>query len=93
MSSDADHAPAARPPANSRAKGNLLSDCAFSSLGRKEGVAHARSHAALTLGQVVAYDLPRSHDFIDFIVVALAVLAPTFAAILLWNARVHRATR
>jgi lysylphosphatidylglycerol synthetase-like protein (DUF2156 family) len=49
--------------------------------------------AVLTLGQVVAYDLPRSHDFIDFIVVALAVLAPTFAAILLWNARVHRATR
>jgi len=48
--------------------------------------------AALTLGQVIAYDLPRSHHVLDFIVVTLAVLAPTLAAVLLWNARVHRAS-
>ena len=46
--------------------------------------------AALTLGQVIAYDLPRERGPLDIIVTVVAVLAPTLAAILLWNARVHR---
>jgi phosphatidylglycerol lysyltransferase len=48
--------------------------------------------AALTLGQAVVYDLPRWHGVVGVIVVAIAITAPLVAAILLWNARVHRAT-
>jgi phosphatidylglycerol lysyltransferase len=47
--------------------------------------------ACVTLAQVIAYDLPRSRGAFDLAVIAIAVLAPTFAAILMWNARVHRA--
>lgn len=47
--------------------------------------------ALVTLGQVVVYDLPRTNSLFDIGVVCVAVLAPTCAAVLLWNARVHRA--
>jgi phosphatidylglycerol lysyltransferase len=46
--------------------------------------------AVVTLGQVIIYDLPRERGPLDIIVVVMAIIAPTVAAILLWNARVHR---
>ena len=46
--------------------------------------------AVLTLGQAIVFDLPRRRDWLDIAVAAIAVCAPTVAAILLWNARVHR---
>ncbi len=48
--------------------------------------------AVVTIGQVVLYDLPKQHSALDIIVVVVAVLAPTVAAFMLWNARAHRAT-
>jgi phosphatidylglycerol lysyltransferase len=47
--------------------------------------------AVLTLAQVLAFELPHTRGLLDAAVLALAVLAPTTAAVLLWNARVHRA--
>jgi phosphatidylglycerol lysyltransferase len=47
--------------------------------------------AAVTLIQAIAYDLPHRRGPLDIAVAAIAVCAPTVAAILLWNARVHRA--
>jgi phosphatidylglycerol lysyltransferase len=47
--------------------------------------------AAVTLAQAIAYDLPRRRGPLDLVIVAIAISAPTIAAILLWNARVHRA--
>jgi phosphatidylglycerol lysyltransferase len=47
--------------------------------------------AGITLAQVIAYDLPRTRGALDIAAIAIAVLAPTFAAVLMWNARVHRA--
>ncbi len=49
------------------------------------------ANAVLTLGQAVLYDLPRRHGPLDLAIAAIAILAPTVAAILLWNARLHRA--
>jgi phosphatidylglycerol lysyltransferase len=46
--------------------------------------------AALTLAQVVAFDLPRQRGAVDVAVCLIAVLAPSAAAVLLWNARAHR---
>jgi len=46
--------------------------------------------AVVTLGQVIVYDLPRRRGLLDIAVTVVAVLAPTIAATLLWNARVHR---
>jgi phosphatidylglycerol lysyltransferase len=46
--------------------------------------------AVLTLGQAIVFDLPRRRGWLDIAVAAIAVCAPTVAAILLWNARVHR---
>jgi phosphatidylglycerol lysyltransferase len=46
--------------------------------------------AALTFAEALVWNLPRSHGFVDDLVLAAAVFAPTIAAILLWNARVHR---
>jgi phosphatidylglycerol lysyltransferase len=48
--------------------------------------------AAVTLAQAIAYDLPRRRGPLDVLVVVIAICAPTIAATLLWNARVHRAT-
>lgn len=46
--------------------------------------------AAVTAVQAVAYDLPRHRGPLEALVLVVAVLAPAFAAILLWNARAHR---
>jgi phosphatidylglycerol lysyltransferase len=48
--------------------------------------------AVLTLGEAIAYNGPRIAELVDAGVVAVAVLAPAFAAVLLWNARVHRSS-
>jgi phosphatidylglycerol lysyltransferase len=45
--------------------------------------------AVVTLGQAIVYDLPRRRGPLD-IVSIVAILAPTLAAVLLWNARLHR---
>ena len=45
--------------------------------------------AVVTLVQAIAYDLPRRRGTLDLIVAAVAIAAPTVAAILLWNARIH----
>ncbi|HEU0029157.1 MAG TPA: DUF2156 domain-containing protein [Kofleriaceae bacterium] len=46
--------------------------------------------AAITLVQAIVYDLPRRTGVLDILVVLVAVLAPTLAALMLWNARAHR---
>jgi phosphatidylglycerol lysyltransferase len=46
--------------------------------------------AVLTLGQAIAYDLPRRDGPLDAVVVVIAIAAPTVASVLLWNARAHR---
>jgi phosphatidylglycerol lysyltransferase len=47
--------------------------------------------AALTFVQAVAFDRSREHGALGLVVICVAVLAPTLAAVLLWNARAHRA--
>jgi phosphatidylglycerol lysyltransferase len=47
--------------------------------------------AVLTLGQAIVYDLPRRDGPLDVAIAVIAICAPTVAAILLWNARGHRA--
>lgn len=47
--------------------------------------------AVLTLVQAITYDLPRRRGPFDLVVLTIAIGAPTIAAILLWNARGHRA--
>jgi phosphatidylglycerol lysyltransferase len=47
--------------------------------------------AVLTLVQAITYDLPRRRGPFDLVVIAIAIGAPAIAAILLWNARGHRA--
>jgi phosphatidylglycerol lysyltransferase len=46
--------------------------------------------AFATILQAILYDLPRRTGALDVVVNAIAMLAPTIAAILLWNARAHR---
>lgn len=48
--------------------------------------------AVVTLVQAIVFDVPRRRGVLDLAVVAVAISAPTIAATLLWNARVHRAT-
>jgi len=45
--------------------------------------------AVVTLAQAVVFDAPRAHG-LDWLVITVAVLAPTCASVLLWNARNHR---
>ncbi len=47
--------------------------------------------AVLTLAQAIVYDLPRRRGPLDVVVTIIAVAAPALAAVLLWNARGHRA--
>jgi phosphatidylglycerol lysyltransferase len=47
--------------------------------------------AVVTTAQVLAYDVPRLRSPLEGVVVTVAVLAPTFASVLLWNARARRA--
>jgi phosphatidylglycerol lysyltransferase len=49
--------------------------------------------AIVTLIQAVGYDLPRHPAPFDWVIMLVAVLAPTFAAILLWSGRAHRRAR
>ena len=46
--------------------------------------------AVVTLGEALVFNAPRIHSVVDALVVMTAVAAPSFAAVLLWNARVHR---
>ncbi len=48
--------------------------------------------AVATLIQAIAYDLPRRRGIADTLVIAIAILAPSIAALMLWNARSHRAS-
>ncbi len=47
--------------------------------------------AVLTLAQATFYNLPRARNMLDVVVIAIACLAPTLAAVTLWGA-VARAT-
>jgi phosphatidylglycerol lysyltransferase len=47
--------------------------------------------AVVTLIQILAFDGPEERGWLDLVVMAGAVAAPTAAAIMLWNARAHRA--
>ena len=46
--------------------------------------------AAITLIHAIVYNLPRRDGPLDLFVLVTAVLAPTIAALMLWNARGHR---
>jgi phosphatidylglycerol lysyltransferase len=46
--------------------------------------------AAATLVEALAFNARHIATWFDIVVVTIAILAPTFAAVLLWNARVHR---
>lgn len=46
--------------------------------------------AVVTMIQALVFDLPRRRGPFDVVVVAVAMLAPTVAAVLLWNARASR---
>ena len=46
--------------------------------------------AAVTLVQAVAFDWPRHKNPLGAAVIVVAVVAPTFAAALLWSGRAHR---
>ena len=48
--------------------------------------------AVLTLGEALAYNVPHRRGAFDFVVIAIAIAAPTFASIVLWNARARAAT-
>jgi len=43
--------------------------------------------AVITLGEAVLYNVPHRQGLLDAVVIAVAIAAPTFAAIVLWNAR------
>ena len=47
--------------------------------------------AIVTTVQAIGYDLPRRTGVLDLVVIIVAMLAPMAAALLLWNARAHRA--
>jgi hypothetical protein len=53
-------------------------------------VAAVTLDVAVTLAQALAYNVPLLRGPLDALVVAVALLAPTFACILLRNARAHR---
>lgn len=46
--------------------------------------------AVLTLGQAILFNVPNRAGPFDFVVIGVAVLAPTIAAIVMWTARYHR---
>ena len=47
--------------------------------------------AVVTIVQAIAFDFPHRRGVVDIIVIVVAMLAPSVAALLLWNARAHRA--
>jgi phosphatidylglycerol lysyltransferase len=48
--------------------------------------------AVTTLGEALFYNVPHRRGALDFVVIAIAIAAPTFASIVLWNARARAAT-
>ena len=46
--------------------------------------------ATLTLVEALVYNVPRARSWVDWAVMAMAVGAPSLAAVVLWNARAHR---
>jgi len=71
---------------------------ALFSLGRRwrHGLATAlaaavTADAGITIVQAAAYNVPHRTGPSDLAVIAIAVAAPTIAAVLLWKARAHRA--
>ena len=48
--------------------------------------------AVTTLLEALFYNVPHRRSGFDFIVIAIAIAAPTFASIVLWNARARAAT-
>ncbi|HUS33668.1 MAG TPA: DUF2156 domain-containing protein [Kofleriaceae bacterium] len=48
--------------------------------------------AVTTLGEALFYNVPHRRGPLDFVVIAIAIAAPTFASIVLWNARARAAT-
>jgi phosphatidylglycerol lysyltransferase len=47
--------------------------------------------AVITLAEALLYNVPHRHGLLDAVVITVAVAAPTFAAIVLWNARARAA--
>ena len=47
--------------------------------------------AAVTIVQAIAFDFPHRRGVVDILVIVVAMLAPSVAALLLWNARAHHA--
>jgi hypothetical protein len=47
--------------------------------------------AVVTIVQAIAFDFPDRRGPLDIVIIVIAMLAPTVAALLLWNARAHRA--
>jgi phosphatidylglycerol lysyltransferase len=43
--------------------------------------------ALATFAQALIYNVPRRAGPFDLVVIAIAILAPTLAALMLWNAR------
>ncbi len=58
-------------------------------LGRALAVA-VTVDAATTWGETIAWNLPRAAGAIDWVVVVVACVAPTAAAVILWGALGHR---
>jgi phosphatidylglycerol lysyltransferase len=46
--------------------------------------------AAMTAAEAAFYNAPRIHGPLDLMVIAIAIAAPSSAAVLLWHARAHR---
>jgi phosphatidylglycerol lysyltransferase len=48
--------------------------------------------AVITLGEALVYNVPHRQSLWDALVIAVAIAAPTFASVVLWNARARAAT-
>lgn len=46
--------------------------------------------AALTIAEAILFNAPRAHSVLDWAVMLAAILAPSLASVVLWNARAHR---
>ena len=53
-------------------------------------VAVVGADAALTLGEVLAWNVPRIRGVADVLISLVAVAAPSLAFVILWRARVRR---
>jgi len=48
--------------------------------------------AVITIGEAALFNVPHRRSVLDLAVISIAILAPTFAAIVLWNARARATT-